>query len=39
MPANSIVVKQAAEQIQRVNARMGKIKHKVAVMSRKGEID
>ncbi len=38
MPENSIVVEQVTEQIQRVNARMTKIKQKVAVMSGKGGV-
>ncbi len=38
MPENSIVVEQVTEQIQRVNSRMAKVKHKVAVMSGKGGV-
>ncbi len=38
MPENSIVVEQVTEQIQRVNARMTKIKKKVAVMGGKGGV-
>jgi Mrp family chromosome partitioning ATPase len=38
MPDNSIVVEQVTEQIQRVNARMTKIKQKVAVMSGKSGV-
>ncbi len=38
MPANSIVVEQVTRQVQRVNARMAKIKHKVLIMSGKGGV-
>ncbi len=38
MQSESDVIRQVSEQIERVNARMGKIKHKVAVMSGKGGV-